>query len=92
MDFFWDEHEVLCMAPRQYIEKMCGNFECMFGHPPKQVVASPTEKNDHPKLDTSELLDEEDIVKYQSLIGAQQWVVLIGRFDVITAVMTLSSF
>ena len=29
---------------------------------------------------------------YQSLIGALQWVVSIGRFDVQTAVMTLSSF
>ena len=92
MDFFRDEHGVLCMVPRQYIEKMCSNFEQMFGHPPRQVVTSPIEKNDHPELDTSELLDEEGIVKYQSLIGALQWVVSIGRFDVMTAVMTLSSF
>ena len=80
------------MVPRQYIEKMCSNFEQMFGHPPRQVVTSPIEKNDHPELDTSELLDEEGIVKYQSLTGALQWVVSIGRFDVMTAVMTLSSF
>jgi len=92
MDFFRDDHGVLCMAPRQYIEKMCGNFERMFGHPPKQVVTSPIEKNDHPELDTSDLLNDEDIVKYQSLIGALQWVVSIGHFDVMTAVMTLSSF
>jgi len=92
MDFFRDDHGVLCMAPRQYIEKMCGNFERMFGHPPKQVVTSPIEKNDHPELDTSDLLDDEDIIKYQSLIGALQWVVSIGWFDVMTAVMTLSSF
>ena len=29
---------------------------------------------------------------YQSLIGALQWVIQIGRFDVGTAVMTLSRF
>ena len=50
------------------------------------------EKGDHPELDTSEMLDEEKITKYQSLIGALQWVVTIGRFDVATAVMSLSLF
>ena len=64
----------------------------MFGHPPKTNVSSPIEKNDHPEIDTSEFLDLEWIQKYQSLIGALQWVVSIGRFDVQTAVMTLSSF
>ena len=80
------------MAPRKYIEKICDSFERMFGHPPRTNVSSPIEKNDHPELDTSELLDLEGIQRYQSLIGALQWVVFIGRFDVQTAVMTLSSF
>jgi len=31
-------------------------------------------------------------VLYQSMIGALQWVVTIGRFDIMTAVMTLSGF
>ncbi len=92
MDFFRDEHGVICMAPKQYIEKMWGNFECMFGHPHRQVVTSPIEKNEHPELDTMDLLADDDIVKYQSLIGALQWVVSIGWFDVMTAIMTLSSF
>ena len=92
MDFFRDKDQTLCMAPRKYIEKICGSFERMFGHAPKQVVTSPIEKNDHPELDTSELLDEEWTQKYQSLIGALQWVVSIGRFDVQTAVMSMSSF
>jgi len=80
------------MTPRQYIEKMCGNFEHMFGHPPRQVVTSPIEKNDLSELGTMDLLGDDDTVKYQSLIGALQWVVSIGWFDVMTAVMTLSSF
>jgi hypothetical protein len=43
-------------------------------------------KGDHPELDTSDLLDMEGIKIYQSLIGALQWVIQIGRFDVATAV------
>ena len=72
------------MTPRKYIEKMCATFEQLFGHPPKQVVTSPIQKNDHPELDTSELLGLDDITKYQSLIGALQWAVSIGRFDIMT--------
>ena len=64
----------------------------MFGHPPKQSVTSPIEKNDHPELDTSNLLDEEWTTVYQSLIGALQRVVSIGLFDIQTSVITLSSF
>ena len=64
----------------------------MFGHPPKQSFSSPVDKNDHPELDTSELLDDEWITVYQSLISALQWLISIGRFDVQTSVMTLSSF
>jgi hypothetical protein len=43
-----------------------------------------------PKLDTSKLLNMEDIQKYQSLIGSMQWAISL-RFDIATAVMTMSS-
>ena len=44
MNFFRDKDQMLCMAPRKYIEKICGSFERMFRHLPKQVVTSPIEK------------------------------------------------
>ena len=47
---------------------------------------------DHPELDTLELLNEDDQKICQSLVGTLQWVIQIGRFDVTTAVMTLSRF
>jgi hypothetical protein len=43
-------------------------------------------------LDTSPILDEDGIRKCQSLIGTLQWTITLGRFDVATAVMTMSSF
>jgi Reverse transcriptase (RNA-dependent DNA polymerase) len=92
MDFFRDDDGVLCIAPRKYIEKMKQSYEQMFGKPPSTTAQSPLEKNDHPELDDSELLDEEGIQKYQSLVGAMQWAVSIGRIDITTAVMTMSSF
>ena len=64
----------------------------MFGDKPSTKVSSPLEKGDHPELDTSDELDIDGIKKYQSLIGALQLVITLGRLDVATAVMMLSSF
>ena len=91
-DFFRDEEGVLCMAPRKYIEKMMMSYETMFGEKPSTKIHSPLEKGDHPELDTSELLDQNGVQQYQSLIGSLQWAISLGRFDVATAVMSLSSF
>ncbi|GAX13599.1 hypothetical protein FisN_14Lh370 [Fistulifera solaris] len=92
MDFFRDGEGHLCYAPRKYIERMMKAYETLFGEKPKRTYHSPLVPGDHPETDMSELLDEEGIKKYQSLIGALQWVITIGRFDIMTAVMTLSSF
>jgi hypothetical protein len=40
------------------------------------------ESNEHPEIDSSEFLGEDNIQKYQSLIGAMQWAISIGRFDI----------
>ncbi len=54
--------------------------------------SSPLEKNDHPELDDSEEVDADMITQYQSMIGALQWVISLGRFDICTAIMTMSNF
>ena len=92
MDFEREEDGVLCLAPKKYIEKMISNYEKLFGQKPSQNVLSPIEKGDHPEMDTTDLLDPEGTKLYQSLIGALQWVVTIGRFEVMTSIVTLPSF
>jgi hypothetical protein len=92
-DFNRDKDGTLCMAPEQYIERMVSQYERMFGSKPRtNKFTSPLEKNDHPETDGTEFLDEEGIQQYQSLIGSLQWAVSLGRIDITTAVMTLSSF
>ena len=66
-------------------------YERMVSEKPK-ICTSPLEKNDHPELDTSPLLDKEGITKYQSIVGAAQWLVTLAHFDIATAVMTMSQF
>ena len=91
-DFFRDEDNTLCFSPKKYINKMIDGYMTLFKSKPKTNVSSPLEKGDHPELDHSELLDEEGISIYQSLIGSLQWAVSLGRLDIMTAVMTMSSF
>ena len=91
-DFFRDENGTLCIGPRKYIDRMEAQHESLFGYKPKTNVSSPLEKNDHPELDDSPLLDEDGINKYQSLIGVLQWAITLGRFDIATSVMTMSGF
>ena len=90
-DFYRDAQGRLCISPKKYVEKMVDSYKNMFGSAPKQYK-SPLEEGDHPELDTSEELDLDGIKKYQSLIGSLQWAVSLGRFDITTAVMTMSSF
>ena len=91
-DYFRDEDGTLCYGPRKYIDRMVQAYESLFGTKPSTKYTSPLEKNDHPELDTSDLLDEDGIAQYQSLIGVLQWTITLGRFDIGTAVMTMSGF
>ena len=78
-------------GPRKYAQRMLETFKTLFGTEPKKAT-SPLEKNDHPELNDSPELLPEDANKYQSMIGASQWLITLGRFDIATAVATLSRF
>jgi len=90
-DFFQDEEGLPCHGPKKHIENTLENCRRTFGTWPS-AATSPLTAGDHPELGTSELLDEDNQKTCQSLIGAQQWAIQIGRFDIQTSVMTLSGF
>lgn len=92
MSFSRDEDGTLVIDPSRYIDKVVDNYQRVYGQPPKRTYSSPLEKGDHPELDDSPLLGPEGITQYQSLIGSLQWCISIGRLDIATALMTLSSF
>ena len=90
-DFTRDADGTLCVGPRRYIEKMLDAYTRMFGEAPK-AFSSPLERNDHPELDDTKELGPDDTTKYQSMVGALQWAISLGRFDIHTPVMTMGSF
>ena len=64
----------------------------MFGGLPSKRYSCPMDKDDHPELDNTSLLSEEDIKVYQSMIGALQWAITLGRLDISVAVISISRF
>ena len=91
-DYFRDEDGTLCYGPKKYIGRMVDAHTRMFGSRPSTKHLSPLAKNDHPEIDTIDLLDKDGSAQYQSLIGILQWTITLGRFDVGTVVMTMSGF
>jgi len=90
-DFYRDEDGTLAWGAKTYVKKLLLNYEQMFGSPPKEFTA-PLDPKDHPEIDGSPFLDEDGIKHYQSLLGALQWAITIGRFDLLPAVVCLGSF
>jgi hypothetical protein len=79
------------MGAKDYIQKILKNYEMTYGEKPKERF-QPLDSDDHPEVDTSELLSEEGITQYQSLIGELQWAVALGRFEIFAALISLSRF
>ena len=85
-----DSTGTLCMDPGKYIDRMEDLQH--FKTKPVQRERSPLQKGDHPELDTSPFLDENDKEIYMSLVGSAQWSISIGCFDIQSAIMTMSKF
>jgi hypothetical protein len=79
------------ISAKCYVDKMIDTYVQLYGEKPRKA-SSPLEQNDHPEMNDSPFLGQDKTQQFQSLIGAMQWAVLIGRLDVATAVMSLSSF
>ena len=74
--FLRDKDGVLTMNPNHYLKRMEDSYKRLFpGEKIDKKVKSPLDPGDHPELDTSDFLDGDDIVIYESLIGAFQWAV-----------------
>jgi hypothetical protein len=87
-DFFCDSDGTFCYGAQTYVKRMVDNYKQMFGELPHEFHA-PMDKDYHPELDASGLLGPDGIKKYQSLLGACQWMITLCRFDIAQAVMTL---
>ena len=91
-DYKLDKDGTLVAYCTKYINKILDSFRKMFPGDKFINAKSPLEKNDHPELDNSELCNEEQIMKYMSMMGQPQCIVTLGRYDILAHVMSMSRF
>jgi hypothetical protein len=87
-DFFRDADGTIEWGATSYVKKMITHYKIMFDGKRKEY-SSPMSEGDHPELDNSDELDEDGTKRYQSLIGALQWAITLGRFDLLVGVATM---
>ena len=90
-DFYRDPDGTLVWGAKTYIKRLLDNLKLLCGENPRPYSA-PIDPKDSPELDETELLNEDGIKQYQSIIGALQWCVTLGRFDIAVSVMTMGRF
>ena len=62
----------------------------LFDTEPSKGLKTPLERNDHPELDTSEILEGQEVSHYLTMVGQLQWLITLGRFDIQAQVITIS--
>ncbi|KAL7570520.1 hypothetical protein ACA910_004296 [Epithemia clementina (nom. ined.)] len=90
-DYYLDHDGTLVAAPRKYVSKILEAYKNMFGEDPK-ASKLPLDKNNHPELASLELVGPDQIQKYMTMIGQLQWAVTLGRFDILSQVVSMSRF
>ena len=90
-DLFRDNDGTLCFGSQTYSKRLVSNFESLFKEAPKPSF-NPLDHEDRPKLDTSKLCGPDDAAKFQSLIGACQWMISLCRLDLAHSIMSLSHY
>ena len=83
---------VIVSQPKKYIDKLAETYKRLFNDEPPKDLKTPLDKNDHPEIDTSEILEGDMPAKYLTMVGQLQWLITLGRFDIHPQVATMSRF
>ena len=85
-DYFHDPDGTMVCQPKKYIEKWKENYIRLFNTEPSKGLKIPLEKNDHPELDITDILEGQQVLELSNqiihiylikiLIGSIQFVVM----------------
>ena len=56
-NYFEDPDGTFVSQPKKYIDKFADTYKRLFNEDPPKGYETPLDKNDHPELDTSEILE-----------------------------------
>ena len=77
-DYFQDPDGTMVYQPKKYIEKLKETYIRLFNTEPSKGLKTPLEKNDHPEMDTSEILEGQEVNHYLTMVGQLQWLITLG--------------
>ena len=89
-DYFEDPNGTFVSQPKKYIDKLADTYKRLFNEDLPKGYKTPLDKNDHPELETSEILEGDMAAKYLTMMGQLQWLVTLWRFDIHAQVATMS--
>ena len=91
-DYFQDPDGTMVSQPKKYIEKLKETYVRLFDTEPSNGLKTPLEKNDHPEVDISEILEGQEVNHYLTMLGQLRWLITLGRFDIQAQVIIMSRF
>ena len=91
-DYYQNPDGTKVCQPKKYIEKLKETYIRCFNTEPSKGLRTPLEKNDHPEMDTSEILEGQQVNHYLTMVGQLQWLISLGRFDIQDQVISMSRF
>ena len=77
-EYFEDSDGTFVSQPRKYIDKLADTYKRLFNEDPPKGYKTPLDKNDHPELDTSEILEGDMAAKYMTMVGNSNGWLLWG--------------
>ena len=92
--YYQDPDGTMVSQQKKYIEKIKETYVRLFNTEPSNGVKTPFEKNDHPELDASDILEGQQVNHYLTMVGQLQRLITLGRFDIQAQVIrsTMSRF
>ena len=91
-DYYQDPDGTMVSQGKKYIEKLKETYVRLFNTEPSKGLKTPLEKNDHPELDTSDILEGQQVNHYLTMAGQLQWLITLGRFDIQAQIIIMSGF
>ena len=71
-DYFHDPDGTMVSQPKKYVEKLKETYIRLFNEEPPKGLKTPLDKNDHPELDTSGILEGIQVNHYLRMVGQLQ--------------------
>ena len=78
--------------PKKFVEKLKETKIRLFNEDPPKGLKTPLDKNDHPELDTSDILEGIQVNHYLTMVCRLQWLITLGRFDIQSQLVSMSRF